>query len=376
MSYLYGLETLIQKYQVKGQEGRQLMTPNAENLFEVVHKKELLNKEKELFIREHLFKERGGFEFNKNKGLPDIRAYNKHLPSVLREGDETGNQIEEENEIGEIASDITDISSVSITNEEKEIFEKERSKIEATIKSGLRGKNSAKKAELIQSMSGGKGIPVFSYSKSENLKDILENAPIRQPDFDDDGDDEKSDGSGDPSENVVNSFKLAPGVKPAETEEQKKEKQKISLTDRQKEEIKKIVGTEDFKQDTKQKQAQPIIIMDKDGNIIAKAPSKREITKLANEGIINKIKKVKISNYGVFMELEDDSVAVSVPKKYYNSLLTADEKEAEKKRKADEKSKRTKKEYADEDALRAEQRDIPAPSPLKRRTSSKIVKNE
>ena len=376
MSYLYGLETLIQKYQVKGQEGRQLMTPNAENLFEVVHKKELLNKEKELFIREHLFKERGGFEFNKNKGLPDIRAYNKHLPSVLREGDETGNQIEEENEIGEIASDITDISSVSITNEEKEIFEKERSKIEATIKSGLRGKNSAKKAELIQSMSGGKGIPVFSYSKSENLKDILENAPIRQPDFDEDEDEEKSD------ESVVNPFKLG-RLSSAETEEQKKEKQKISLTDRQKEEIKKIVGTEDFKQDTavggptKQKQAQPIIIMDKDGNIIAKAPSKREITKLANEGIINKIKKVKISNYGVFMELEDDSVAVSVPKKYYNSLLTADEKEAEKKRKADEKSKRTKKEYADEDALRAEQSDIPAPSPLKRRTtSSKIVKNE
>jgi hypothetical protein len=225
-------------------------------------------------------------------------------------------------------------------------------------------------------MSGGKGIPVFSYSKSENLKDILENAPIRQPDFDEDEDEEKSD------ESVVNPFKLG-RLSSAETEEQKKEKQKISLTDRQKEEIKKIVGTEDFKQDTavggptKQKQAQPIIIMDKDGNIIAKAPSKREITKLANEGIINKIKKVKISNYGVFMELEDDSVAVSVPKKYYNSLLTADEKEAEKKRKADEKSKRTKKEYADEDALRAEQSDIPAPSPLKRRTtSSKIVKNE
>ena len=325
MSYLYGLEKLIQKHQLVAQEGRKVMTPNAENLFEVVHKKELLNKEKELFIREHLFKDRGGFEFNKNKGLPDIKAYNKHLPSVLREGDETGNQIEDENEIGEIASDITDVVSYSVPDEEKRNFEKGKEQIKKDIKSGLRGKTTAEREELIESMSkssSGKGVPIFSYSKKESLKDIVENAPIRQPDFEDE-DEEKSD------ESEVNPFVAETEEQLKERLEKEKEKKKISLTDNQKSKIREIVGSDEYKEDTKQKKAISILVLDKDGNIIANAPSKREVKQLKDDGVIKQVKKVKISNYGVFLELDNGNVAVSVPKTYYNKLFPKKSKESE-----------------------------------------------
>jgi hypothetical protein len=323
MSYLYGLEKLIQKHQLVAQEGRKVMTPNAENLFEVVHKTELLNKEKELFIREHLFKDRGGFEFNKKKGLPDIKAYNKHLPSVLREGNETGNQIDDENEIGEIASDITDVVSYSVPDEEKGDFEKGKEKIKKDIKSGLRGKSTAEREEMIESMSkssSGKGVPIFSYSKKESLKDIVENAPIRQPDFE--------EGSGNPSEDDekrddsdINPFEAETGEQYKERLEKEKEKKKISLTDNQKSKIREIVGSDEYKEDTKQKKAISILVLDKDGNIIANAPSKREVKQLKDDGVIKQVKKVKISNYGVFLELDDGNVAVSVPKTYYNKLF-------------------------------------------------------
>lgn len=69
------------------------------------------------------------------------------------------------------------------------------------------------------------------------------------------------------------------------------------------------------------RKAQPIIIIDKDGNIVGNAPSKRQLKELKEDGLIKSIKSVKISNYGTFIELDDDKIAVSVPKSYYNKLF-------------------------------------------------------
>jgi hypothetical protein len=303
MSFLYGLESLIQKYQLKSQEGRVNMNPNAENLFEVVHKKELLNKEKELFLREHLFKDRGGFEFNKNKGLPDIKAYNKHLPSVLRDNNnETANEIEEENEIGEIASDITNITDI---NEEKYDSEDEDGsgtdpsedrKVKYTKKeiiSKLKDKTKSRE-DTIKEITSGSGVPIF-YNKDQDLKDVYEESPYDE-------------------------------------EESTRETNDIGLTLQQKNVVSEILGDELYNENTKPKKAIGILIYNTEGTLTAFSPSIRELKKVKDANLMGKISKAKISKYGVYMKLDDDSVVVSVPKSIYNKVV----KEAQRKYKESE----------------------------------------
>lgn len=308
MSYLYGLETLIHKHQLRAQEGRINMNPNAENLFEVIHKKELLNQEKELFLREHLFTNRGGFEFDKNRGLPDIRSFNKHLPNVLKEGDETANEISNEEDITEVVSDITNIGSVVFEGSKEKEFDEQRGHIEKELKKGLKGKSVSEKESIIQKIGSGLGVPIFSFNKKDNLKDIVDDAPLKISD-----EKEEKTGRSPSEEDSVNPFLT-------ETSEEKKEKQKISLTESQKNKIKEIVGTEEYKEDIKQKKSISLLVLDKDGNVIASAPSKREIKQLKDNNIIKKINKAKITSYGLFLELDDKSVVISIPKSYYNKL--------------------------------------------------------
>jgi hypothetical protein len=307
MSFSYGLDKLMGKYNLISQQDRQLVNKTPQNLFQVVHQNELLKNERELFLREYLFRNQGGFPFNEKNGLPEIRSYNKYLPKVLKGGNETGEEILEENEIGNLASDITDIAPA--TGEINDDIDLEQ--VQKNIKEELKNKSLQQKQFITRNIGSGSGKPIFSFNRNLKLEDIPQ----------------LSNGSGDPSENE--SVPSGTGVPEEEKEKNEDEnynadvsdslkETKPKVTQKQKDRIKQIVGSEDYKEDTGMRKAQAIIIIDKDGNIVGNAPSKRKLKDLKEEGLIKSIKSVKISNYGTFIELDDDKIAVTVPKSYYN----------------------------------------------------------
>lgn len=341
-SLIYGLDKLLQKHQQISQDGRTNMNPRATNLFEVVNKQELLKNEKELFLRQHLFRNRGGLEYQKERGLPDIKSFNKYLPNVLRklEDEEVSEAIDNKNIIEGVNEVIGDEQS-----------EEQKSEIQKEIVSA---KTTAKKQEVVKKIveSAGKGVSAFSYSKRTDLEHLI----TPQEEKYDDDEEEKTDLQRDShlQRNIDEGF---------ESDDKSPDTQvNFNLTEKQKEKVKEIVGSAEYKEDKKERQAISILIIDTNGHIVANVPSisrKEGLRALREKGFLQN-SKLTINSYGIIGELENGNIILSVKRNVYNKYFPKTKKEKEKEKNNNE-----------ENESEPETPRIPAPSTLKRRTSSK-----
>lgn len=339
MSLSYGLDSLIQKHKLDYNDLTKFTVKNPVSLFDVAHQNELLKKEDTKFLRQHLFKSDGGFP-DKKVGLPGLKNYDSKLPNVLKEIHQEDNDSTLSNE--KIAEFVAENKDLILGHEQSEGF------IKAHLRYALQNKSLKAKEKILNNKFSGKGKPVFTIRnneiqvkfepktepktepkdeqpvqvKNETAQTIQVNNNIINPT------EKKQDESGimdESREEKVADPDLHKAMVASLEDQTKKE---TNVTSAQKDKMRQILG-ENYKElKAKPKQKVSVIIIGKDGEIVATVKSLKYISNLEKD---NRPVLIKNNHYfGKHTLLDNGNIILYVDSKAFNKLEKKGTKEQKK----------------------------------------------